>query len=119
MIAAIVGSRAGLPWSQVSEEIKAICARDDVGTVVSGHALGVDRLAESLAQALGKRFHGFRPDWTTYGKSAGFRRNVSIVETADEVFAFWDGQSKGTKHTIDIARRMKKPVHVRTFEESR
>jgi hypothetical protein len=113
VIAAIVGSRTGLHWPKVANEIRAIVAREDIGTVVSGGALGVDRLAESLAIAAGKRFQAFPADWARYGKSAGMRRNHDIVSASDEVFAFWDGKSRGTKATIEMARRAGKPVHVR------
>lgn len=112
MIIAIVGSREDLAWTRVKAQIGELVRRGDVGMVVSGGALGVDRLGETMALAAGKKVHSIRPDWGKYGRSAGFRRNVSIVEMADEVHAFWDGKSRGTKHTIDIAKKMKKPVTV-------
>jgi hypothetical protein len=34
------------------------------------------------------------------------------VENADMVYAFWDGKSKGTKYTIDIAVKMAKNVKI-------
>ena len=115
---AIVGSRDGLPWTRVKAAIAELVGRPGVTSVVSGGALGVDRLAESIALATGRNVVTVRPDWQRYGRSAGFRRNVQIVEQADEVYAFWNGTSKGTKHTIDIARKMRKPVHVITFDDS-
>lgn len=114
---AIVGSRDGLPWLRVKAAIGELMRLPGVTSVVSGGALGVDRLAESMALAAGKNVVTVRPDWKRFGKSAGFRRNVQIVEQADEVYAFWNGTSKGTKHTIDIATKMRKPVHVLTFDE--
>jgi hypothetical protein len=110
VIIAIVGSREGLDWKLVSEEIRALVARSDVGTVVSGGALGVDRLGESLALAAGKRVHSIRPDWKKHGRGAGFIRNRAIVEMADEVHAWWNGTSRGTANSIDIARKMRKPL---------
>lgn len=112
MVIAIVGSRDRLNWARVKGQIGELVNRHDVGLIVSGGAIGVDRLGETMALAAGKRVHSIRPDWEKFGKSAGFRRNVQIVEMADEVHAFWDGKSKGTKHTIDIATKMKKPVTV-------
>lgn len=108
-VAAIVGSRNGLNWDDVAREIKHLMVNGDISLVVSGGALGVDRLAESIALAHGKKTHTIRPDWDKYGRSAGFRRNVAIVEMADVVYAFWDGGSKGTAHSINIAERMKNP----------
>lgn len=112
MTIAIVGSRYGLDFNRVADRIKRIVSRNDVGLVVSGGAVGVDRLAESLTLAAGKRVHSIRPDWNKYGKSAGFRRNVNIIEMADEVHAFWDGRSRGTKSSLDIAKRMRKLTFV-------
>jgi hypothetical protein len=82
-------------------------------TIVSGGARGVDKVAELAAVR--------RPDlctkiiladWDAYGKSAGYRRNVEIVNAADEVVAFWDGTSRGTAHTISIARNANKLVRI-------
>lgn len=112
MVIAIVGSREGLDWGKAKALIGELVSRPDVGLVVSGGALGVDRLAESLALAAGKKTHVIRPDWENLGRSAGFQRNLAIVDMADEVHAFWNGKSKGTGHTIAIAQRKKKPVRV-------
>ena len=43
-------------------------------------------------------------DWDLDGKSAGFKRNVKMAEYADALVAFWDGESKGTKHMIETAK---------------
>jgi hypothetical protein len=46
-------------------------------------------------------------DWDKHGKAAGFIRNQEIVDNCDFVVAFWDGASRGTKDTIDRARKAK------------
>jgi len=43
-------------------------------------------------------------NWEKYGLRAGFLRNTEIVAEADEVVAFWDGESKGTQDTIKKAK---------------
>lgn len=48
--------------------------------------------------------------WGMYGKSAGYKRNVTMAENADGLVALWDGVSKGTKHMVDIAVSRKIPV---------
>ena len=112
MIVAIVGSRKGLDWQRVRDEVERIISRAGVGTVVSGGALGVDRMAETVALARGKRVQVFYPDWRNNGRSAGFMRNQQIVDIADEVYALWDGQSRGTADTIARAKKAGKPVFI-------
>ena len=45
------------------------------------------------------------PDWKKYGRKAGIMRNSDIVDAADHILCFWDGNSKGTKDTIDKVRK--------------
>lgn len=39
-------------------------------------------------------------------------RNKLIVDECDCVLAFWDGQSHGTKFTIDYAKEKGKPIKI-------
>ncbi len=55
----------------------------------------------------------FPANWTAYGMSAGYKRNQQMAENADALIALWDGESKGTKHMIDIATQKGLWVHVR------
>jgi hypothetical protein len=59
---------------------------------------------------------GTRRDGTKYYKAAGFDRNINIIAQADFVIAFWDGWSKGTKHSIDLAKGTGKPLRVVTVK---
>lgn len=82
-------------------------------TVVHGGAQGVDLMAGRLAEQLGHRVEVFPADWKTYGKKAGPIRNNLMLDTKpDLVIAFWDGVSKGTKHTIDGATQRGLAVEV-------
>jgi len=78
--------------------------------IVSGGARGVDAAAKLYAGTNGHGYVEYPADWKTYGRSAGYRRNRDIVANSDAVVAFWDGKSRGTKHSIDIAREMGKPL---------
>lgn len=84
-------------------------------TIVSGGAKGVDRFAQEFAQLYGLKTIIHYPDWDTYGKRAGFLRNQKIVNDADKVVAFWDGISAGTRHSINIALSLNKPVEIHLF----
>lgn len=72
--------------------------------IISGTARGVDQIGEAYAKAKGIECVRFPADWEKYGKRAGYLRNQQMAEHADALVAFWDGQSRGTKHMIEIAR---------------
>lgn len=79
-------------------------------TVVSGGAVGVDSTAAESAHTNGNKTLVFYPDWKRYGRSAGFRRNHDIIQNADIVWAFWDGQSRGTAHSMSLAKQYGKEL---------
>lgn len=107
---AIVGSRNYPDLKEVAKYVEEQLQDGDV--VISGHAFGVDRAAEFAALKRGLKVEVFPADWKKYGKKAGFIRNIDIVKAADRVVAFWDGVSKGTGHTIDIATERLKPLEI-------
>ena len=88
---------------------------------ISGTAKGADILGEQFAYTYEYEVKRFVPDWNAYGKSAGYRRNAEMAKYASEaygvLFAFWDGQSKGTKHMIDLANKYGLEVHVVNYKE--
>jgi hypothetical protein len=81
-----------------------------ISEVVSGTARGVDKLGEEWAERKGIPVKRFPADWNKHGKSAGYLRNVEMGEYADALLALWDGESRGTKHMIDIMNKLGKPV---------
>jgi len=81
--------------------------------VITGAARGADRLADFYARQLGHDTKRFPADWETFGKRAGFIRNVQMLEQEpDLVIAFQKNGSRGTQHTIDEARKRGIPVEV-------
>lgn len=46
------------------------------------------------------------PEYALYARAAPLKRNITIIENADIVLAFWDGKSKGTKFVIDSCHRL-------------
>jgi predicted Rossmann fold nucleotide-binding protein DprA/Smf involved in DNA uptake len=115
MRVAIVGSRGfsyGALIDRVVERLVELHGSDLV--IVSGHAVGADRLAEESAARHGVRTAVFHPDWQQFGRSAGFRRNALIVEHSDVVFAFFapGPRSNGTADTVRKARLAGKRVFI-------
>lgn len=106
---AIVGSRDYPRLNEVAEYVQALPA-DTI--VVSGGANGVDTIAELTALDCGMATEIFYPDWKRHGKSAGYIRNEQIVKAADKVVCFWHNQSRGTAHSIRLARQHGKELEV-------
>lgn len=77
----------------------------DQTEIVSGGARGADRLGERYAQSRGIAVKVMPADWDTYGKSAGYRRNEEMAKYATHCIVFWDGESRGAKHMIDLAAK--------------
>lgn len=83
--------------------------------IVCGRARGADTLGEKFAREYSYKIRYYLADWSTYGKSAGFVRNVEMAENADALVAFWDGNSPGTKHMIKVAKEKKLDVRVKRY----
>lgn len=90
-------------------------------SIISGGAKGVDTWAEEISDNFGmstlpdnhkhcKKI--FLPEYDKYGRRACFIRNSKIINESDCVLAFWDGESKGTKMSIDLAIKAGKPVDI-------
>lgn len=88
---------------------------DHAISIVSGMARGADRLAVNFAREYDVKLYPFQPDWNQYGKRAGFLRNEDMGRFADGLLAFWDGQSRGTKHMIQYMQAQGKPVHIHQY----
>lgn len=73
--------------------------------IVSGHASGADSLGEKFAKDHNLPCELLPADWDKHGKAAGPIRNAEMAEVADALIAFRDGQSRGTKSMIDLAKR--------------
>lgn len=82
--------------------------------VISGGARGADKLAKEWCKSYtaGKVYIEYPADWNKYGRQAGILRNTEIIRAADEVVAFWDGKSTGTRDSIRKAQQLKKDTHI-------
>lgn len=88
---------------------------NDEITILCGKARGADMLGEQYAQDHGYSVRYFPADWKRHGKGAGYFRNTEMARNADILVAFWDGQSRGTKHMIETAKSMGLEVHVERY----
>ena len=80
-----------------------------IGCVVTGGAAGVDTIAEKWAKNNNIEWVCYLPRWDIYGKRAGILRNKDMIDFADVLISFWDGQSPGTKQAIEYAIEIGRP----------
>lgn len=104
---AVIGSR-GLKVNDLGKYLPV-----GVTEIVSGGAKGIDTCAREYALANGLKLTEFLPEYEKYGRGAPLKRNLQIIDYADEVLAFWDGRSRGTKYVIEQCKKRNKKVTVR------
>lgn len=90
---------------------------DDI-EIVSGGARGADALGEMYAREKGYSIKRFQAEWDRYGRSAGPRRNEAMAKYADALLAYWDGESRGTKSMIELAKANGLKVGVYQYKTS-
>lgn len=82
-----------------------------VTEIVTGDARGVDWSAFTYALDNDIFFTLFNADWSL-GHKAGPLRNERMAAYGDCLLAFWDGQSRGTKHMIATMKGYKPIIGV-------
>lgn len=100
MRVAVIGSR-GITISDLGGFLP-----ENTTEIISGGAKGVDTSAKEYALTHGIKLTEYLPEYTLYARSAPLKRNITIIENADIVLAFWDGKSRGTKFVIDSCHRL-------------
>ena len=106
MRVAVIGSR-GLQVNDLGKYLP-----DEVTEIISGGARGVDTSAREYATEHGLKLTEYLPEYNKYGRSAPLKRNITIIENADLVLAFWDGSSRGTKFVIDNCKKRNIPLKI-------
>jgi hypothetical protein len=82
--------------------------------VIAGGARGPDTIAVEWAKLRGVAYEIYPAQWGRNGKAAGFIRNREMIEVCEQVVAFWDGRSHGTKNTIQRAQSHNLPLFIMT-----
>ncbi len=101
----VAGSRDFNDYELLKNELGFVLNNKNDIEIVSGTAKGADRLGENYAKEFNLKLKKFPADWDTYGKRAGYIRNEEMAKYADKCIVFWDGESKGSKHMIDLAKK--------------
>ena len=86
-------------------------------TLVSGGADGVDSSAAEFAEEVGVPIDVIEPDWDDWSDGhPALSRNTEIVKKSDAIVAVWDGQSNGTRDSIDKALDRGVPIYVEVVD---
>lgn len=109
----IAGSREYTNYEELKGTLKGILKGYKDITIISGGAKGVDRLGERYAEEMGYEIEIYLPNYEKYSRAAPIIRNESMVKKADLIICFWDGKSKGTKSTINFAKKYNKEIIVK------
>lgn len=109
MRVAVIGSR-GLLVDNLGKYLP-----DDTTEIISGGARGVDASVREYALRHGMKLTEYLPEYSRYGRAAPLKRNITIIENADLVLAFWDGASRGTKFVIDNCEKRNIPIKIYVF----
>lgn len=104
MKVAVIGSR-GLTVDNLEKYLP-----PETTEIISGGAKGIDTCAREYAISHNIKLTEFLPEYEKYGKSAPLKRNITIIENADIVLAFWDGKSNGTRFAIEKCREFEKEI---------
>ena len=107
---AIIGSRNYTDYKKLESVLDEFFSNIENFSIISGGAHGVDTLAKIWSQKNNIKYKEIKPDYLRYKRAAPLIRNKDIVFEADNIIAFWDGKSRGTKFTIDYAKKINKKV---------
>ena len=111
-VVAVIGSRNFKNLEKITERLLDYAGHGEL-TVISGGANGVDK--EAIAVARRMQFHTieFKPDFKDgYDVREYHRRNDKILDAANKIIAFWDGESNGTGSGIAKALAMRKDIEM-------
>ena len=100
------GSRDWTDSNLIRELLEAMVHDWGRFTVIHGAASGADTIAGSIAESLGLPVEKYPAQWNSFGKRAGYLRNIEMAATnPDRVVAFQKNESKGTQMMLDIAEK--------------
>ena len=106
----VCGGRDYANWQRVYKVLDELHAKTKVAVLIQGGACGADLLARRWAEDRGIPSLEFRANWKEHGKSAGGRRNLTMLLEGkpDLVIAFPGG--RGTANMRMISKKHKVPT---------
>ena len=103
------GSRTIGDRALIESKLKALsrCA-----VILTSRANGASAAVRDATMRLGLRLEVWTAKTDRYptAEEAYFARDEEMIRSADQVLAFWDGESAGTAHELTYAKRLSKPI---------
>jgi hypothetical protein len=85
----------------------------NITTLISGGAMGVDRIAEEWARSKNIPILVYKPHYDIDNpKYAPLARNTDMARDGDALIAIWKDQTRGTAHMIGCMKKENKPVEI-------
>lgn len=112
----VAGGRDFDDCALLDEVLDQYLENHEIEEIVSGKAKGADFLGETWAVHHDIPIKPFPAEWHKHGRGAGHVRNLKMARYADVLFAFWDGESKGTNGMIHDALHEGLEVHVYRYK---
>lgn len=109
---AVVGGRNFSDYSLMKQKLDSFNSKFRISMIISGGAKGADEFAYRYAVENGIVFVCYPPDPRDGFPKAYYRRNLRIAETCEVMLAFPTRESKGTWHSISLAKKLSKKVWV-------
>lgn len=82
----VAGTRSFNDYQKLKKILDIITTKDT--EIICGEAKGADALGKRYSKDNNLVIHSFPVDWDTYGKSAGYKRNLKMAEFADQCIVF-------------------------------
>lgn len=111
----VAGGRDFTNYNLLKEKVDNILSQKKLThkiLILSGKSIGADCLGEIYALENNLEILSYPADWDKFGKKAGVKRNAEMINDADALIAFWNGNSRGTKYMIDIATKKGKMIRI-------
>ena len=108
----IAGGRDFNDYDLLKKKVSKILSNKSEIEIVSGTANGADKLGERYANEFNLNLKQFPANWDKFGKRAGYLRNKDMAIYANACICFWNGQSKGTEHMINLAKSQGIPLRI-------
>jgi hypothetical protein len=113
---AIIGSRGFDDYEYLQCVIQQEFEAKPIELIISNETDGTHKLGERYAVENNIPKRTIYSEWAKYGQNASIMKSIDIVKTSDVILAFWDGQNRETKQSIDQAIRFEKDVIIKLVD---